>query len=266
MEHRDLTVVAIYGNGDGSQAIPALKHSVDQLSGSWGLLLSTERPADLPPDIVWEKIGALSYQQYSVFVMHSLHSFIKTDYCLIVQDDGWVLDGKNFTPNYYKYDYIGAPCHAAIVGNELQLGFAWRDNPERIVIQNGGFSLRSKRFLEAPNKYGLTHIPTKDQALWNEDVQLTGIYRPILEVYGIKFAPESVAKQFAIEYLAPTFHDDLDFTRLVGHHASSRKLVSADHVVIDAQSLESYREPDVLAHFQNLGYTIEYVARDSAQA
>ena len=266
MEHRDLTVVAIYGNGDGAQAIPALKHSVDQLSGSWGLLLSTERPADLPPDIVWEKIGALSYQQYSVFVMHSLHSFIKTDYCLIVQDDGWVLNGQNFKPNYYKYDYIGAPCHAAIVGNELQLGFAWRDTPERIVIQNGGLSLRSKRFLEAPNKYGLTHIPAQDQALWNEDVQLTGIYRPILEVYGLKFAPESVAKQFAIEYLAPDFHDNLDLTNLFGHHASSRKLVSPNHVVVDSDSLESYREADVLAHFQNLGYTVEYVASNHTKA
>ena len=223
MEHRDLTIVAIYGNGDGAQAIPALQRSMQELSGSWGLLLSTERPANLPPDIVWEKIGALSYQQYSVFVMHSLHSFIKTDYCLIVQDDGWVLNGKNFTSNYYKYDYIGAPCHAAIVGNELQLGFTWIDKPERIVIQNGGFSLRSKRFLQAPNVHGITHVPSQDQHLWNEDVQLSGIFRPIFEVKGYKFASESLAKQFGIEYLAPNFHDDLDLTRLFGHKEGVRR-------------------------------------------
>jgi hypothetical protein len=261
MEHNNLTIVAVYGNGDGAQAIPAIERSMKELPSSLGLLLSLERPQNLPLDVAWERIGALNYQQYSVFVMHSLHSFIKTDYCLIVQEDGWVLNGKNFSPNYYKYDYIGAPCHAAIVGNELQLGFTWIDKPERIVIQNGGFSLRSKRFLEAPNKYGLIHIPSQNNQLWNEDVQLTGIYRPILEVYGLKFAPESLAKHFSIEYLAPTFHDDLNLDQLFGHHAPSRKLVSTNHVVVDSNSLESYKEADVLAHLQNLGYTVEYVVR-----
>jgi hypothetical protein len=198
--------------------------------------------------------------------MHSLYSFINTDYCLIVQEDGWVLNGENFKSDYYKYDYIGAPCHAAIVGDTLHFQYSWIDKPQRIVIQNGGFSLRSKRFLQAPNKYGLTHIPAQNASLWNEDVQLTGIYRPVLEVYGLRFAPESVAKQFAIEYLAPGFHDDLRFSDLVGIHGSSRKLIADKHIQANAEFNVSFRETDVLSFLQSIGYMIEYVLPNSDQA
>jgi hypothetical protein len=266
MEHNNLTIVSVCGHNNGASAISAIQRSMQELPGSLGLLLSPEQPDNLSDDIEWWEIGNLSYLQYSVFMMHSLHQFIHTEFCLVVQDDGWVLNGKNWQDSFYDYDYIGSPCHAAFVNNELQLGFTWRETPERIVIQNGGFSLRSKRFLQAPNVHGITHVPAQDQRLWNEDVQLSGIFRPIFEVKGYKFAPESLAKQFGIEYLAPDFHDDLDLTRLFGHHAPSRKLVSPNHVVVDSTFLESYRELDVLAHFQNLGYTIEYVASNFSQA
>ena len=266
MVHSSLTVVSIYGHNDGASAIPAILKSMEELPGSIGLLLSAAKPENLPDQIEWQQIGYLGYQQYSVFVMHSLHSFINTDYCLIVQDDGWILNGKNWREEFYNYDYIGAPCHAAIVNNELKLYFTWLEDKERIVIQNGGISLRSKRLLQAPNKYGLTHIPAQDINLWNEDVQLSGIYRPVLEAYGLRFAPEFLAKHFAIEYLSPVFHDDLDLSCVVGHHATSRKLVSASHIVVDLESVVSYREPDVMSYFQSLGYTIEYAANHNHQA
>jgi len=60
--------------------------------------------------------------QYSTFVMHSLYAFIDTDFCLIVQDDGWVLNGANWKPEYYDYDYIGGITHGAVVGNAVEVG------------------------------------------------------------------------------------------------------------------------------------------------
>jgi hypothetical protein len=80
---------------------------MQELSGSRGLLLSIAKPENLPESIEWKQIGFLDYMMYSTFVMHSLYAFIETDYCLMVQDDGWVLNGANFHPEYYEYDYIG---------------------------------------------------------------------------------------------------------------------------------------------------------------
>jgi hypothetical protein len=263
MTHDKLTIVSIYGHTDGSSAVPSIVQSMKELPGSRGLLLSLSRPDGLPDNIEWKPIRPLDYLQYSVFVMHSLYAFIQTYYCLIVQDDSWVLDGKNFKPEYYDYDYIGAATHAAIVGNELQLQGQWVDNPNRLMIQNGGFSLRSKRFLEAPNKLGLTHKQSDNVYLWNEDVQLTGVYRPLLESCGLKFAPEEVSRGFALEYAVPKLYEGFDFSQLLGHHGQSRKLVGPNHVRVamsEADVSNAVGEVEFLTYLQFIGYPIEYVA------
>ena len=268
MEHNNLTIVSIYGHTDGASAIPSIVQSMSELPGSRGLLLSLSRPESLPDNIEWHPILPLDYLQYSVFVMHSLYAFIKTDYCLIVQDDSWVLDGKNFKPEYYDYDYIGAATHAAIVGSELQLQGQWVDEPNRLMIQNGGFSLRSKRLLEAPNKLGLTHKQADNVYLWNEDVQLTGVYRSFLESCGLKYASEEMSRGFALEYAVKKLYVGFDYSQLLGHHGQSRKLVGANHVKVAMTEVDANNvigETDFLAHLESLGYTVEYVASGHTQ-
>lgn len=263
MAHNDLTIVSVYGHNDGASAIPSISKSLSELPGSKGLLLSIAKPDHLPDNIEWKQIGPLSYMQYSTFVMHSLYAFIDTGFCLIVQDDGWVLNGANWKPEYYDYDYIGSLTHAALVGNELRLSFTWVDEPVRTVVLNGGFSLRSKRFLEAPNKFGIVQTPANDIRLWNEDVQLTAIKRQEFEARGIKFAPDEVCKRFSFEYAGFKIHDDLDFSQLVGHHAQSRKLVSSNHIAVSfpKEVAENfYREMNFLDYLQSTGYTVEYAA------
>jgi hypothetical protein len=262
--HDQLTVVSIVGHCDGATAIPAIHHSIGQLPGSRGLLLSPSRPTGLPLGVHWKPIAPLTYQQYSIFMMHCLHHFIETDFCLVVQDDGWVLDGMNFRKDYYAFDYIGAPCHAAFIGQEYLTGFRWVGRQSATVIQNGGFSLRSRRFLEAPSTHGIMYLPHVQPPLINEDIQLTGILRGELEKHGIQFAPLGVAREFAIEYLAPVFHDDLDFGRLLGHHARTRRLVAdrSIEVPMAAEQLgHVFREAEFMHYLQDSGYAIRYQAR-----
>jgi hypothetical protein len=115
-----------------------------------------------------------------------------------------------------------------------------------LVVQNGGFSLRSKRFLEACNVLGITHtspdpIMLKNDSMkkakhwthnWNEDVQLSGLLRPVLSSHGYKFAPLHIASKFAIEYLDPIWHKDIDFNNIIGHHAKSRILLPNNTVKV----------------------------------
>lgn len=266
VKHDKLTIVSVYGHNDGSSAIFAIEKSMQELPGSRGLLLSILKPDNLPESIEWKEIGFLDYLMYSTFVMHSLYAFIETDYCLMVQDDGWVLNGANFKPEYYEYDYIGGACHAARVGNQLVLHGAWHDQFPRTIVQNGGFSLRSKRFLEAPNKFGIVHSHAQDIHLWNEDVQLSCIKRPILAEHGMKYASEKTIRDFSLESIIPTFHDGFDFNRLLGAHSTARKLVSANHIQVNPECVTSHREPEFLDFLQSLGYTVEYVARSNPQA
>ena len=260
MVHDQLTIVSVYGHNNGASAIPSILKSMKELKGSKGLLISLEKPPKLPKKIAWKRCHFIDYLGYSLFMMHGLYAYIETDYCLVVQDDGWVLNGKNFKPEYYDYDYIGAPSHCAFGDGHLYLKFAWTQAEEPVrVVQNGGFSLRSKRFLEACNKHGIMHLNSNEIHGWNEDAQLSSILKPVLQSYGYKYCPDEIAKYFSMEYVGLGFHEeDFDYSKLLGHHAQTRKLVSANHIVVPADPTESYGEVDFLGFLEGIGYTVEY--------
>jgi hypothetical protein len=260
MVHDQLTIVSVYGHNNGASAIPSILKSMKELKGSKGLLISLEKPSKLPKKIAWKRCHFIDYLGYSLFMMHGLYAYIETDYCLVVQDDGWVLNGKNFKPEYYDYDYIGAPSHCAFGDGNLYLQFSWTQATEPVkVVQNGGFSLRSKRFLEACNKHGIMHLNSNEIHGWNEDAQLSSILKPVLQSYGYKYCPDEIAKYFSIEYVGLGFHEEnFDYNKLLGHHAQTRKLASTNHVVVPIDPINSYGEIDFLGWLQTQGYTVEY--------
>lgn len=269
MAHSNLTVVAVYGHNDGSSAIASLVKSMTQLPGSKALLISPSRPATLPWFIEHKKIFALDYFQYSWFMMYALHNFIDTDHALIVQDDGWVIDGTNFDPDWYEYDYIGAPTHCALTGSQYYWNWTWQQQQEPMhIIQNGGLSLRSKRMMQAPGKYGIIHRSFNVQPFCNEDVQLSGFMRNDLEKVGMRYAPDGIAKYFSLEYMGPGYHDDFDLDKLFGCHAPTRKLVDAHRLMVDVtQNLPEnmHGEQKFLGFLLKKGYEIVYFKREAAK-
>jgi hypothetical protein len=101
---------------------------------------------------------------------------------LCIQWDGFVLRGEAWDPAFLDYDYIGAP---------------WPHFRDAYNVGNGGFSLRSRRLLEACKE-----LPFDRSEL--EDVLICRRWRPQLEQQGIRFAPERIAQRFAYERTIPT--------------------------------------------------------------
>lgn len=117
-----------------------------------------------------------SLQDYCRFMLKDLikHN-IKTSHVLVAQWDGYVMNDKAWRDDWLRFDYIGAP---------------WNDGK----VGNGGFSLRSKKLLEAlqDSRFSEPFMP--------EDQQICKAWRKILEKeYGIKFATPEVARQFSVE-------------------------------------------------------------------
>lgn len=266
MAHNQLTIVSVHGHTDGSATLPSIVRSMRELPGSKGLLISPSKPDSLPDSIEWKSCFPFDYRGYSTFIMHCLHEYIMTDFCLIVQDDGWVLDGSNWREDYYTYDYIGGITHAGLVGNTLHLGFEWTKFEYPTLVLNGGFSLRSKRFLEAPSKLGIVQNYSEEIHLWNEDIQLSCLKRGLFESLGFKYAPNEVAKYFSMEHIAPKFHDDMDFSKLLGHHSTSRKLIRDNEILLPMGIENAYREKEFLDFLQTKGYILNYVSTGSYQA
>ena len=150
------------------------------------LLLSDRRPpSGLGPAIEWRPIERLtSRSDYSRFMLWRLADHIATSHALCIQWDGFVLNGKAWDSRFLDYDYIGA---------------VWPQFTDGHNVGNGGFSLRSKRVLEACRE-----LPSEGSQA--EDIIISRLCRPELEAKGIEFAPASVAQQFAYERTAPTGH------------------------------------------------------------
>lgn len=260
---KDITVVSIHGNGGIDASICALERTARALEGSQRLLITNiPSTADIPQRIC----GRLGYLEYSQFVVYCLASFIDTEYALIVQDDGWALDAKNWRDEWFSYDYIGAPTPSALHHDTWYKQYGWENLPqdELLIVQNGGFSLRSRALMEAPTKHGVVmrpHLFRYAENLLNEDVQLCCFMRKELEAHGLRFAPMQEARLFAFEHLAPIFHEDLDLRKVFGHHSKSRKLRPNNRVecfLSKAQIEQYYGEERIAELFQGYGYDMVY--------
>jgi hypothetical protein len=255
--YSNITIVSIHGNGGIASSLPSVKKTQEALPGSQVLLITdVEIETEYPQQILNTKLG---YAEYSQFVVYCLHSFIKTDYCLIVQDDGWALNPENWNDDWLKYDYIGGLTHAALCGNEFYIWYNWIGKENPLVVQNGGFSLRSKKFLEAPIKYGIPMIGTDTPMLNNEDVQLCCFMRPALEKVGMVFAPDDVSKFFSFEHISDVVHKDVPLDKIFGHHSRFRKLLDDKKMLwkmTDEETNVIQGEKAVLELFKNYGYEI----------
>ena len=100
-------------------------------------------------DIIFErKISSLV--DYNIWVSKKLKNIIKTDYCLIFQWDGFPVNVKGWRNDWFNYDYIGAPW----------ITQPW---PEDKAVGNGGFSLRSKKYLELTSRENYNGTMPEDE-------------------------------------------------------------------------------------------------------
>lgn len=83
---------------------------------------------------------------YSIFMLTEAHKHFDTEHVLIVQRDGWILNPEVFNPEWLNLDYIGPL-------------FVQYDK-----VGSGGFSLRSKRIMEATAKAIVPWDGSQEQA------------------------------------------------------------------------------------------------------
>ena len=120
--------------------------------------------------------------EYAEIMLKGTAEYVNTDHALYVQWDGIANDKTQWTDEFLKYDYIGAP---------------WPWEPEPNNVGNGGFSLRSKKLLDACQDTIIHLTETEPIA---ED-KIIGVHkREYLEAnHGIQIAPASLARQFSFE-------------------------------------------------------------------
>ena len=126
-----------------------------------------------------------------------LSDFISaTDFCLIIQYDGFVLFPDKWDANFFNFDYIGAPWPIP------DDNFSFRDINNVIQrVGNGGFTFRSKKLLQLASKLNLNW--QLYHGFCHEDGYISVNNRHIYEKNECKFAPLEVAKYFSHEIDIP---------------------------------------------------------------
>ncbi len=183
-------------------ALRALEKSREGTRYGRTLFLTDAVPQDVrvPEGIEVACIAPLaSRDAYSRFVLKSLAGHVETSHALLVQWDGYAVNPAAWDPAFLDCDYIGAKWY-------------WYEDDLR--VGNGGFSLRSRKLLDALQdpRIVLTDV---------EDVTIGRTFRRLLEgEHGIRFASEALADRFSFEAAYPIgrpfgFHGLFNFCRTV---------------------------------------------------
>lgn len=120
-----------------------------------------------------------SIAEYNRFILKELADRVETDFVLIVQWDGYVVDGSQWRDGFRDYDYIGAR-------------WPFDYGP---MVGNGGFSLRSRRLLKAVQGLAAEYTGSVAEDLFVCDVLGPSLHRNS----GINFAPPELADYFSDE-------------------------------------------------------------------
>ena len=134
-----------------------------------------------------------NHKDYNYFIIYKLYKYIKFSHCLITQWDGFSMCNWMWNDNFLNYDYIGAP----FLKRKNDRNYCRDKNGIFRSVGNGGFSLRSKKLLEAPSKLQLKDEPSFTN--YHEDGFFSVLHRAKLESYGFRWPEEKIARQFSQE-------------------------------------------------------------------
>lgn len=152
------------------------------------------------------EFGAVKYIQlgeikdidsWSKAAIYELPKYVETDYCLLIHENGFVINPEQWNSDWLKWDYVGAPWPLP------QDNFSYRDDKGQIQRVGNSVSLRSKRLMDA--------VATREWrsyfGFFNEDGFITCHHRHWLLTQGCCIAPIEVAKYFSRELDIPENQD-----------------------------------------------------------
>lgn len=178
------------------QSVKALLYSSEKIKFGSIKLFSDIKPSNLPEHFEFVQTEKFTHETINWFALNKLPRYIKNDYMLSIQDDGFILNPHNWTDEFLKYDYIGAP---------------WPDLEwcKKNRVGNGGFVLYSKKFLNYC-------LGIKEKTVSHNDVVITNTYYDYFTSNGCKYAPLEIACKFSLEHKIPEC--EFDLTKTFGYH------------------------------------------------
>ena len=218
-----LTLVAV-ADTKVSETISSLRKSSKSINFKEIILLTSKNieRGEIFEGLKILKINPLrSAKNYNHFIIYELFKYINTSHLLLIQWDGFILNPNKWNQSFLDYDYIGAP----FIPRANDINYSRDKQGNFFSIGNGGFTLRSRKLLEAPTKFNL-----KDNFKYtnhHEDGFFCVYHRSFLESKGFKWAPFNLAKNFSFESII-SINDIIDLP--LGFHG--RKILKINKLIL----------------------------------
>lgn len=161
---------------DPIQSAKALLYSSKDIEFADMILVSNKKPDNLPSNIKFFETQNATHSDSFKFAYEELPNLINTEFYLSIHDDGFIINPDLWDDNFLNYDYIGAP---------------WKDYGQRNRVGNGGFVLKSNKFIQLTKN--IKHLGGHD------DGELTNTYYDYFTSNGCTYAPVEVAMRFSLE-------------------------------------------------------------------
>lgn len=152
------------------------------------------------------KLDYFGYNRFCINDLYTATEHLNFTHCLLVQEDGFIVNPQLWEDSFLNFDYIGAPW----LRYKHEPNFIWVENIGiKAAVGNGGFTLRSKTLLKECKT--LQYQPGHP----NEDVFICAFAGDYLRSRGMLFADINTAARFSLE--TKNYLND-DLTKCFGFH------------------------------------------------
>lgn len=138
-----------------------------------------------------------SIDDWCKYIVYNLTDHVDTEHCLLIHDDGYVINPHMWDDKWLEYDYAGSPFPLP------RDDFSYRDAFGNIQRVGNSVGLRSKRLLDLPRKLNMPWVPF--HGFYNEDGFISVNMRHVFEGNGCKFMPFEEALRFGRETPLPEY-------------------------------------------------------------
>ncbi len=254
LELPDVTLLAA-DTANHALALRALARSMEGVRFARAVLLTDALPPGIeaPPGVdVVPAVRIASRDDYSRLVLKGLAQHVRSSHVLLVQWDGYVLHPDRWDDAFLDCDYLGA---------------RWFWHTDGMTVGNGGFSLRSRRLLEALADPRIAGDEPEDELIGRR-------FRPLLErEHGVRFGSEALADRFSFEVAHPRattfgFHALYNFVHVMPQHELAALVPSfSDAIARSPQCLQLMRNARALGQWLAVAALASRIlAADPAQA
>lgn len=237
----NVTLLAV-SSVDIEDTVKALSISSKGINFGSVKFISHEKPSFLPDHIEYEFIEKIdNIDTWNYNIIYNLTNYVKTDFCILIHADGFIVNPDSWREDFLNYDYIGAPW-----------GHNFYDKKGNQIRVGNSVSLRSKKLLEIPKKFNMPFL--KHWGNYNEGTQICVHNRELFIENGVNFATYEVAKYFSHE---TRFEDFKNIKPFCFHSLCDKpeyQIMLDNHSLLKLEGIEKIND-NIL--YDNRGYFLE---------